>query len=919
MLILWKDHRQPEGVLDVYLVHASSKFSGSIMNFLECLSCTDEYEKDPYLLATNEGSAVAIKYLHRTGYKQPPVPNWRESRVFKAATDPNEQKLAEDLLDSGLEVTEPDELGNRLIHELLRWETALNKSKVIGSNVNDKENNSSEKRSESKDSDQLSVATSQTPSIVAKKSERSLNDGCGLHDNLSLPVSILLEKGARVWHKDSSGRTALAEAVAWGGINRIRLLIAMGGGSVRSALDALVVAAERGATDIVEHLLRFETPKYNNLHSWKRSQSWLDQEQEWYGQSNSHRNAAMTAAIRGGHKETIKALLNRNINATARHVNIASKMGNSRIVELLIEHGTQVSKTDRDKWSYIERCGPRENMRILGSTKVNKGKVGVLGAWAHTANSCHSNDTDTDNGCFLHENTLWKRLEDGMMKTDLLLSMGQKKLGKANNRKKSQITRIDWEEAQAEHLREWKRVKGESQSDNKSSVGAATNRVNSRMKLLEERVKAIKVDQELKKVKFFSSKPIWEADGELAWAGNENLSGGCEYESEEDDESSIDQTEHYFSAHESLPGDYKNGVAISSQSQKTPYIPVEDTNASISDEQISENDSSCIESEQEGEKLPKVVIENMSQEQLDIAKKARTKQMNSSWRIMHAILCNDIRQVEHMIRMALEENDLESQCSLGTDAPEPEPVSSFGSVSNRSLMIDSVLMGNSPLMKASGMGNNDAVSALVAAGASVNKCTDSGRSALVCAASSGHLDTMKLLLKLGADPNLRQGTWSSVLYRIIRWNDDRALSILIEGGVNVNPVTPPKMLSPLIVALKGSNTNVIKLLLEAGADPNATDSYGRNCLHRACARGTPELVDLVLKYGGIVQTIDKMGRSPIFSAVFSRNPEVVTKVMKAGARTRTRDIYDKIPGDYAKKRRCRSVSNALRGHTSHFN
>lgn len=69
-------------------------------------------------------------------------------------------------------------------------------------------------------------------------------------------------------------------------------------------------------------------------------------------------------------------------------------------------------------------------------------------------------------------------------------------------------------------------------------------------------------------------------------------------------------------------------------------------------------------------------------------------------------------------------------------------------------------------------------------------------------------------------------------------------------------------LTPLMVAVHRCSNNVIEALLKAGADPNVTDSQGRNALHHAAMHADSERFALLERLGGDIEAGDTNGLSP---------------------------------------------------------
>lgn len=78
-----------------------------------------------------------------------------------------------------------------------------------------------------------------------------------------------------------------------------------------------------------------------------------------------------------------------------------------------------------------------------------------------------------------------------------------------------------------------------------------------------------------------------------------------------------------------------------------------------------------------------------------------------------------------------------------------------------------------------------------------------------------------------------------------------AVRLLLEHGAHAHQVSHnPQRNQPLHAAIAlGNTTQTIALLLEAGADVNATQAGGFSPLHQAAAAGKREITELLLKNG----------------------------------------------------------------------
>ena len=149
----------------------------------------------------------------------------------------------------------------------------------------------------------------------------------------------------------------------------------------------------------------------------------------------------------------------------------------------------------------------------------------------------------------------------------------------------------------------------------------------------------------------------------------------------------------------------------------------------------------------------------------------------------------------------------------------------------------------SVLLTAARTGNPDVIQLLLAAGADANYADSySGQTALMWAAAEGHSDAVQALLKGGAKPDAQAHDKKTALFFAVRRGDLQSVSALIASGANVNARTEPRDVpscelckryppgtkfslngdSLLVVAILNANFEVADLLLNQGADPNAS-------------------------------------------------------------------------------------------------
>ena len=143
--------------------------------------------------------------------------------------------------------------------------------------------------------------------------------------------------------------------------------------------------------------------------------------------------------------------------------------------------------------------------------------------------------------------------------------------------------------------------------------------------------------------------------------------------------------------------------------------------------------------------------------------------------------------------------------------------------------------------------NPAAVKLLIDAGANVNYENLSGKTPIHIAVSKSEDICVEHLLKAGADPNIEDGDFESPLWIAVSENNVKIAPLLLGYGGNVNFRNKPYHMSLLCNAVNRQHKNMVKILLDHGADVNAETALGASALHYAVDNGNIGIMKLLLQ------------------------------------------------------------------------
>jgi ankyrin len=184
------------------------------------------------------------------------------------------------------------------------------------------------------------------------------------------------------------------------------------------------------------------------------------------------------------------------------------------------------------------------------------------------------------------------------------------------------------------------------------------------------------------------------------------------------------------------------------------------------------------------------------------------------------------------------------------------------------------------------------VDALITAGANVAAKNALGVSPIYIAATDGSVPLLRRLLDAKADVNTVDATGDTILMAAVRSENPEAVRLLIERGARVNDTEPGVKHTALMWAARLNQTDIMRLLLTAGASAEAATRVGPKPTARPQgAGGGSHGVGIVR--GGVPPQGEQQpaagGMTPLLFAARDGNLDAAKLLVEAGARINAPD------------------------------
>jgi len=143
------------------------------------------------------------------------------------------------------------------------------------------------------------------------------------------------------------------------------------------------------------------------------------------------------------------------------------------------------------------------------------------------------------------------------------------------------------------------------------------------------------------------------------------------------------------------------------------------------------------------------------------------------------------------------------------------------------------------------------------------------------------------------------GSGRTLLHDAVFYQSPELVKYLIEKGANINPADIQGY-TPLILAVQSNNQAVINLLIEKGADLNSRDVYGYTPLIWALSSGYPEMARVLMEKGADVNIADNDGKTPLIYSCIKGYIEISKTLIGKGVDVCAFDLLGNRASDYVR-------------------
>ncbi|EEZ97168.2 Tankyrase-like Protein [Tribolium castaneum] len=228
--------------------------------------------------------------------------------------------------------------------------------------------------------------------------------------------------------------------------------------------------------------------------------------------------------------------------------------------------------------------------------------------------------------------------------------------------------------------------------------------------------------------------------------------------------------------------------------------------------------------------------------------------------------------------------------------------------------------GRAPIHWAASRGNIDIMEMLIAANCDIEARDKYGMRPLLMACWHGHRDAVQLLINTGACSNATNKKHYTLLMCAARNNRISVVDFLIDTleDTRVDAVDIDSQ-TALFHAAMGGHIEIVKRLIDLGANLNKRSKESRTALHVACERGHCDVAELLLNHEADMEAKDTNGNTPLHVASQNQQTELVHVLLETGADPDSENLKGSTPLHIASSLGSKGILEILLQHGASIN
>ncbi|KAK3597127.1 hypothetical protein CHS0354_038046 [Potamilus streckersoni] len=141
-----------------------------------------------------------------------------------------------------------------------------------------------------------------------------------------------------------------------------------------------------------------------------------------------------------------------------------------------------------------------------------------------------------------------------------------------------------------------------------------------------------------------------------------------------------------------------------------------------------------------------------------------------------------------------------------------------------------------------------------------------GKTPVILACEKGNSEQLKKLLDAGADVTVKDEEGKTALHYCADNLETQCAEMLLEADTTLLNIQDEQMYTPMHMAVLAGNENLLKLLIERGADIHCLDENYHTLVHLATASGHPKILEILIQHEADLSSADNYNAYPIHYA-----------------------------------------------------